>query len=268
MTEADWLAATDPALLLAFVGPIASDRKLRLLAAAYSRRVWDGVGAAGRRAVEVLERRADGAASDDDLRQAAAEAAREGMEKIDTHPSNAASWATGYPFWATAGLAPVPPLEAARAAACEGALAVGTRAAADRAVSLGYCPQPSPPCSCPALMVWLGYPRPVQIAAACWEAANEAGAAERAVQCLILRDIFHGPCRPVLLRRAWLYAGEHAVLKLAGTIYEERAFDLLPVLGDALEDADCDDRQVLAHCRSGGLHVRGCWLLDALLAKW
>jgi hypothetical protein len=53
---------------------------------------------------------------------------------------------------------------------------------------------------------------------------------------------------------------------LATGIYEDRAFDRLPLLADALMDAGCADEQVLGHCRSDG-HVRGCWLLDLILGK-
>jgi len=41
----------------------------------------------------------------------------------------------------------------------------------------------------------------------------------------------------------------------------------MPVLGDALEDAGCGDVQLLEHCRTGGEHVRGCWVLDAILGR-
>jgi len=50
-------------------------------------------------------------------------------------------------------------------------------------------------------------------------------------------------------------------------VYDERAFDLMPVLGDALEDAGCTDRAILDHCRSPGPHVRGCWVVDLILGK-
>ena len=41
----------------------------------------------------------------------------------------------------------------------------------------------------------------------------------------------------------------------------------MPVLGDALEDAGCDDEEALAHCRHHPLHARGCWVLDAVLCR-
>jgi hypothetical protein len=58
-----------------------------------------------------------------------------------------------------------------------------------------------------------------------------------------------------------------AVVGLANVIYEEQSFNLLPILGDALEDAGCDQADLLEHCRSGGAHARGCWVVDLLLGK-
>jgi hypothetical protein len=55
--------------------------------------------------------------------------------------------------------------------------------------------------------------------------------------------------------------------KLAEAIYEERAFDRMPILADALEEAGCADADVLRHCRDPGPHVRGCWVLDLILDK-
>jgi hypothetical protein len=47
--------------------------------------------------------------------------------------------------------------------------------------------------------------------------------------------------------------------------YDDRAFDRLPLLVDALEDAGCDDVAILAHYR--GEYVRGCGVIDLLLRK-
>ena len=52
--------------------------------------------------------------------------------------------------------------------------------------------------------------------------------------------------------------------RIAAGIYEERAFDRLPILADALEDAGCTDPALLTHCRGPGPHVRGCWAVDLL----
>jgi hypothetical protein len=57
------------------------------------------------------------------------------------------------------------------------------------------------------------------------------------------------------------------VQQLAESIYSDRAFDRLQVLADALEEAGCDNADILAHCRSPGPHVRGCWVVDLILGK-
>jgi hypothetical protein len=57
------------------------------------------------------------------------------------------------------------------------------------------------------------------------------------------------------------------VVSLVQAIYDDRAFDRLPILSDALQDAGCENEDILNHCRSGGTHVRGCWVVDLLLGK-
>ena len=60
---------------------------------------------------------------------------------------------------------------------------------------------------------------------------------------------------------------DEAGVALARAVYEDRAFARLPLLGDALMDAGCADDHLLAHCRRGGPHVRGCWAVDLVLGK-
>jgi hypothetical protein len=79
----------------------------------------------------------------------------------------------------------------------------------------------------------------------------------------LLREVVH-PYRDARAKSAWRDA---TVSDLALGIARDRAFDRMPILGDALEDAGCDDRLLLDHCRSGGKHVRGCWALDLVLGK-
>ncbi len=86
-------------------------------------------------------------------------------------------------------------------------------------------------------------------------------------QCGLLRCVRGNPFRTVTLDPAWLAWNDGTVPKMAAVLYEERAFDRLPQLADALEDAGCTDAAILDHCRGGGEHVRGCWVVDLLLGK-
>jgi hypothetical protein len=81
-------------------------------------------------------------------------------------------------------------------------------------------------------------------------------------QAALLRDIFGNPFRPVAIEAAWF---TRTVVALADVIRAGRVFELMPVLGDALQDAGCDRDELLDHCRGAGPHAAGCWLLDGLL---
>ena len=71
-------------------------------------------------------------------------------------------------------------------------------------------------------------------------AARTAGSAERQAQADLLREI-------------------------ARSIYDNRAFDALPQMAVALEEAGCTDAEMIEHCRQAGDHVRGCWVVDFCL---
>jgi hypothetical protein len=84
----------------------------------------------------------------------------------------------------------------------------------------------------------------------------------------LARETFGNPFRPVTVNPAWLSWCDGTIPKLAEAIYDERAFDRMPIFGDALEDAGCEDQNILRHCRQrGAVHVRGCFVLDLLLDK-
>jgi hypothetical protein len=87
---------------------------------------------------------------------------------------------------------------------------------------------------------------------------------EEREQCRLLRCLFGNPFRPISLASRFV---SPTVAALAATISDEHAFDRLPVLADALEDAGCDNADLLAHLRGPGPHVRGCWALDLVLGK-
>jgi len=88
--------------------------------------------------------------------------------------------------------------------------------------------------------------------------------AERTKQTDLLRDMAGNPFRPVVVDPDWRNS---TVVALARGIYDERAFERLPILADALQDAGCDNDDVLNHCRGSGPHVRGCWVVDLVLGK-
>ena len=91
--------------------------------------------------------------------------------------------------------------------------------------------------------------------------------AEGAAQAALLRCLFGNPFRPgPQLDPVWLAWKDGTVARLARSVSEGGAFGLMPVLGDALEDAGCADAALLGHCRSAGPHARGCWVVDLLLA--
>ncbi len=87
---------------------------------------------------------------------------------------------------------------------------------------------------------------------------------ERGCQAELLRDIFGYPFRQITIDSS---VRPSSVVALAQAIYADRAFDRLPLLADALEDAGCTDAAILEHCRGPGPHVRGCWVVDLLLGK-
>jgi hypothetical protein len=80
----------------------------------------------------------------------------------------------------------------------------------------------------------------------------------------LIRDLIGNPFLPATVDPSWLTS---TVVALAQSVYDERAFDRLPILADALEDAGCSDAAILNHCREPGEHVRGCWVVDLLLGK-
>jgi hypothetical protein len=88
--------------------------------------------------------------------------------------------------------------------------------------------------------------------------------AERKTQTTLLRDIMGSPFRSITLEPACITP---TVTTLAQVAYDNRAFERLPALAGALEEAGCRDPDILAHCRGPGPHVKGCWLVDLILGK-
>jgi hypothetical protein len=112
--------------------------------------------------------------------------------------------------------------------------------------------------------------RAVTIAEACagvYYAADDIPRAlyETEVQAELLRDIVGNPFRPVIFSPEWRTS---TVIALARQMYDSRDFSAMPILADALQDAGCDNEDILQHCRdANATHVRGCWVVDLVLGQ-
>jgi hypothetical protein len=85
----------------------------------------------------------------------------------------------------------------------------------------------------------------------------------------LARDVF-GPMlfRAKSVRPDVLAWNDRLAVRLARAVYDDRRWGHMPLLGDALLDAGCDDEEILRHCREpGASHARGCWVIDLLLGK-
>ena len=257
MTESEWLACTDPEPMLEFLRGKASDRRLRLFACACCRRIWHLLAdERSRMAVEIAEQYADGLSTYEQLTDASydAEVATDSSYFAVLNAAEAEAEASDWP----------PESWVDGAEECASDAAATPRAAASAAVL-----------DCPDLHEVAGHATrsvahaasPLRFTEDCRpdfgqrEAAEEA---EQAAQADLLRDIFGNPFRPVTIDPPWL---SPSVVDFAQTIYDERAFDRMPELADSLEEAGCHDADVLGHCRQAGPHVRGCWVVDAVLGK-
>ncbi|HET6576000.1 MAG TPA: hypothetical protein VFG68_20535 [Fimbriiglobus sp.] len=96
--------------------------------------------------------------------------------------------------------------------------------------------------------------------------------------CDLFREVIGNPFRPWKAVPDFLGGGviqpdgktvrlTDTARRLAEGIRADQAFDRLPILADALEEAGVTDAEMLTHCRRDGGHVRGCWALDVVLGK-
>jgi hypothetical protein len=103
-----------------------------------------------------------------------------------------------------------------------------------------------------------------------WFASDLSGDEGTRLLLRLLRDIFGNPFRSPTLHPDWLTP---TVFALAQAAYDERLLpagelerDRLLILADALEDAGAD-AALTDHLREPGPHVRGCWVVDAILGR-
>ncbi|HEY1188858.1 MAG TPA: hypothetical protein VGE74_14480 [Gemmata sp.] len=254
MTEAEWLAADEPERMFVFLGDRVSLRKWRLFACACCRRHWHWVeDTPAATAVEVAERFADGRAAEKKLR-----AAQEQAQVTATQ------------FYAdyrqTLGVEPHTAHLHASACAVAALPPSGWRGTPHAALRAAHYAAQTYACEAN---------NSLRSESAAWLRDR---AAETAMQASVLRDIVGNPFRPARFNPAWQTAD---VRFLAEGIYAERAFDRLPILADALQDAGCDSEDLLTHFRDPALlpwdhpdgargpapvsHALGCWALDRVL---
>jgi hypothetical protein len=248
MTEAEWLACTDSQPMLAFLWGKACARKLRLFAVACCRRIARLLpGQESSEAVLVLEGLADGNASPEQVNGAMAYAARRAGEAM----GRTRDMVTFHAF-KTVEFA----LYDARSASDDLQMGMADVTRLIRQVARPFPEQTA------AMAV-------ADAASGVWksDAWKAAFIAEGAAQAGLLRCIFGNPFRSVTLDPAWLSWHGGLPVSIARRMYDSRDFSDMPVLADALEEAGCRDAEILGHCRSGGEHVRGCWVVDLLLGK-
>lgn len=241
MTEQEWLACTDnPGVMLQFLGNRAgvSDRKLRLFSVACCRPIRHLLTAAECHAVDLAERYADGWASREELVDTYDMLVQRGQQGL-TRGGGVAS-ITAAPFlevehWMDS-------LEGFRSE--EGRFLIAPWIAAAE-LFLGAVwdeveatfTQEQSDLSEEQCDVALG------------EADDDARRLIYRYQSALVRELFGNQVRSTRLGFACLEWNGGAVAHLARLISEERRYDELPVLADALEEAGCDDEYLLAHCR-------------------
>jgi hypothetical protein len=260
-TEEDWLTCLDRNRIFAYVRSSASDRKLRLFACACCRQVWNLlIDERSRDAVEIAERFADGKATRLKVREMRT-AARRAANAIETADITALykAGAVWDPDAAWSAVYQRKPLNL-------NAWNRDRRPSEDAFRSAAWAAWAAANTGCTSDVHQIAEASSLVGRHAAWGAAQteaQHGFPKRK-QAGFLRDIFGNPFRPVAIDPVWRTS---AVSAVANAIYEERCFTDMPILADALEEASCTNADILAHCRSGGEHVRGCWVVDLVLHK-
>lgn len=233
MTEEEWLKCDDPAPMLEYLRKKTKERKLRLFVACCCRSIWQAMKKKrSRTAVEAVERYAEGLADAEELE--ARQAAAYGV--FEDEPDNT--------------------IEQIIAGIASDAALRDFREAANSAI------QAADVIAHLAVYGWDNSTDPTDETQAAYHAKR---ATERTAQCRLLRDIFGNPFRPGTFNPAWRTSD---AMLLAQGIYEDLAFDRMPILADALQDAGCGSEDILNHCRdTNATHVRGCWVVDLVLDK-
>ena len=233
MTEGEWLSCTKPWPLMDFLGGTPTLREWQLFGIGCCRQIYKLLpDERSRRAIDVAERFADGHASDEERRLARTSALAAAELKLKSK----IFWPKGQGEWAAYFVAAKDTYKFLNST-----LQRAFRALADD--------------------VFERLPKEGKAPVEVWKSADDL-----AGRCfaIVLRDIFRNPFRPVTLDPAWLTP---KVKTLAQAIYDDRAFERMPELADALAEAGSSNPDILSHCRGPGPHVRGCWVVDLVLGK-
>lgn len=245
MMADEWLECDDAQdMLCSLEGRKPSSRKLRLFATACCRLLMPLLtDERSRRVVEVAERYAEGMANDEELADARESARLVVQERQEQSPN--VDWDE---------LPEVLPSSVAEAVAIPDAMTAATQAGCRASEVASFYAESVSAAS------RFGWNAPEDFIAEAEMAARARGRS----QVPLLVDLFTDHFRPMTLDPGWLTAN---VVGVARTIYEQRSFQQMPILADALEDAGCTIADILHHCRQPGEHVRGCWVLDLLLQR-
>lgn len=266
MTEQEWLTCTDPRPMLELLKGKASIRKLRLFCCACCLRVapllTEDYVRHALQAITLFEQHLEGLVSDQMVHEVSSKVIADSMDAANAiaHPGEADYYAIS-----------------AAAATVEFSLQNNVAVAADlaaKAVAYNFLAKSGSPTPGQISSEWAPINRPPGYGRVRWDRDEErmssipeykhAQDAEQRLQCSLLRDIFDNPFRPVTFLPEWRIS---TVLSLAQGIYSERAFDRMPILADALQDAGCSNENILNHCYSSGPHTRGCWLVDSVTGR-
>jgi hypothetical protein len=230
MTEAEWLVCEDLRKVLNWLAKKASQRKLRLLGCVACRRAQTYLTPEFSHLLVAAEGAADTQPDLENMTSLYKKAKSDLTERI--------------PFKTN-----LPSTQYAVIQACESARWCAAPKITERAIRDA--------CGCAAIAVVHGEKTITK-------QRNNRFLDEYRAICRYVRDIFGNPFHPITLKRSWLTS---KVLALANSIYEERAFDRMPILANALQNSGCDNEDILNHCRQQGEHCRGCWVVDLLLGK-
>lgn len=241
MTELQWMTATTPAAMLRHLGARASARKLQLLGVACCKTIRPHFDDERMEQIlNIVERHAEGETSHEEW-QWGVRMAQELAVPIDPDAPD---------FSASPGRA-------------------------IRTALVGLVSTP----------VITGVERALEWVVACAARTAVPGLARTAeqhirhAQAFLVREIFGNPFIERTVVPAWMTTGGSTIFAgqlvkvsetakaLADGVEADQAYERLPILADAMEEAGCTDPEFLAHLREPGHHVRGCWALDLVLGK-